>query len=68
MSHCYKIQFILFLLTPDTRCISLHNVKGLTGSVTFRTNGCVENTFNGIYFVSFIMFLLLRLLILTWIS
>ena len=42
--------------------------KGLTGSATFRTKGRVEKTFISISFVSFVMFLLLRLLILTWIS
>ena len=41
--------------------------KGLTGSASFRTKGHVEKTFIGISFVSFVMFLLLRLLILTWI-
>ena len=34
----------------------------------FRTQGRVEKTFISISFVSFVMFLLLRLLILTWIS
>ena len=40
--------------------------KGLTGSATFRTKGRVEKTFFSISFVSFVIFLLLRLLILTW--
>ena len=42
--------------------------KGLTGSATFQNKGRVEKTFISISFVSFVMFLLLRLLILTWIS
>ena len=49
--HCYRIQFILFLVTPVTRCIghawlstnhfkwwlicAKYEVKGLTGSATF---------------------------------
>ena len=42
--------------------------KGLTGSATFQNKGTCWKTFIGIFFVSFVMFLLLRLLILTWIS
>ena len=42
--------------------------KGLTGSATFQNKGTCWKTFIGISFVSFVMFLLLRLLILTWIS
>ena len=42
--------------------------KGLPGSATFQKKGRVEKTFISISFVSFVMFLLLRLLILTWIS
>ena len=42
--------------------------KGLTGSATFENKGTCWKTFIGISCVSFVMFLLLRLLILTWIS
>ena len=42
--------------------------KGLTGYATFQNKGTCWKTFIGIYFVSFVMFLLIRLLILTWIS
>ena len=42
--------------------------KVLTGSATFQNKGTCWKTFFGISFVSFVMFLLLRLLILTWIS
>ena len=42
--------------------------KGLTGSATIQNKGTCWKTFIGISFVSFVMFLLLRLLILTWIS
>ena len=42
--------------------------KGLTGSATFQNKGTCWKTFICISFVSFVMFLLLRLLILTWIS
>ena len=45
-----------------------YEVKGLAGSAMFQNKGCVEKTFIGIYFVSFFMFLALRLLLLTWIS
>ena len=42
--------------------------KGLTGLPRFRTKGRDEKTFIIISFVSFVMLLLLRLVILTWIS
>ena len=49
-----------------------YEFKGLMGSATFQNKGTcwkdVEKTFISISFVSFVMFLLLRLLILTWIS
>ena len=83
----YKIQFILFLLTPVTRYIdhaftstdhfiwwcqkwscAEWEFKGLTGSATIENKGTCWKTIIGISFVSFVMFLLLRLLILTWIS
>ena len=40
----------------------------VTGSAKFQNKGTCWKTFIGISFVSFVMFLLLRLLILTWIS
>ena len=70
-----KLSLIfLFLLThsdhawPST--ISNGDVKiDLRGLPRFSTKGCVvEKTFIGISFVCFVIFLLLRLLILTWIS
>ena len=42
--------------------------KGFTGSVTFQNKGTCWKDIISISFVSFVMFLLLRLLILTWIS
>ena len=44
------------------------NLRAYRDLPRFRTKGRVEKTFISISFVSFVMFLLLRLLILTWIN
>ena len=49
----------------QNRNLRAYNYWGLP---RFTTKGRVEKTFISIYFVSFVIFLLLRLLILTWIS
>ena len=89
--HCYKIKFILFLLTPVTRCVMYWpcmdkhgpfqmvmsemicaewGFKGLSASATSEQNNVLnlKKTFISISFVSFVTFLLLRLLILTWVN